>query len=115
MLKSRLIKGMTLILFVTSLSAFVAYRGGYISLTDSDILEASEVTITMDSVPKRLYAPNYQSYLSSSKSIVVPKPLVPDSSSIWRLIYHPSITNPHVLIDTTKLKPIKIRPAKIRK
>ncbi len=107
---------MTLILFVTSLSAFVAYRGGYISLTDSDdILEASEVTITMDSVPKSIYAPNYQSYLSSSKSIVVPKPLVPDPSPIWRLIDHPSIMKPRVLIDTTKLKPIKIRPAKIRK
>jgi hypothetical protein len=116
MLKSRLIKAITLILFVTSVTAFVAYRGGYVSLTDSDsILNASEVTLTMDSVPNNIYVLSYQPYLPSSKSIVIPRPLVIDSPAIWRLIYHPSIRRPHVLIDTTKLKKIKIEPVNIRK
>lgn len=119
MLKSRLIKAITLILFVTSLTAFVAYRGGYISLTNSSVLSASE-DVELDSIPVKLDSLKDKTWMYSSKSIILSKPFK-KSDSLQKgqirkkILMSGSKSGAVFVLDSIQIDSIQSRPKKKRK
>ncbi|MCE2994263.1 MAG: hypothetical protein ACK5RG_08045 [Cyclobacteriaceae bacterium] len=121
MLKSRLIKAITLILFVTSLTAFVAYRGGYISMTNSTATSSASEEVEQDSIPFKMDSLKDKTWMYSSKSIILTKPFK-KSDSIQRartrkkiLMMSGSKSGAVFVIDSIQIDSMNPRPIKKRK
>ncbi|MBI3220652.1 MAG: hypothetical protein HYZ44_14145 [Bacteroidetes bacterium] len=110
---------MTLILFVISLTAFVAYRGGYVSLTQS-AYQSNNEEVKQDSIPVKFDSLTNSTWMYSSKSIILTKPFKKSDSSrklqnSKRILMSGSKSGAVFVLDTARFDSIKLKPIRKRK
>ncbi len=105
-------------LFVISLSAFIAYRAGYISLTNSTSATANQ-EVAQDSIPVKPDSLTNKTLMHSSKSIIIPFKM---SDSLRRsksrkrvFLMSGSKSGSVFVLDSTQSDSIQPKPIKRRK